>query len=507
MPEILAITLCLLIVVAVAFQVVSLTLASQWSRSAYQDNYRLCARRIRGLATGNVAIGLLVIVMAIVGIVQGPNQDNGIIVLASGFAGLISLLVCLGLIRMANNTSSIDAERPAVWEERAIDSSRLIRVLAVVAGLLVVVPLIMIAPGLLLLLFFVAILVWPFLIGITRHRRPSQLLWLMSVAVRNNRRLSDELRAHAQACSNAYGKKLYRVAKLLDEGQTLGTALTQVRDVVPTWIVSDILAAEDAGTLATALPELAKQQADRLRADSMRNPLSGTMIYMAACGWSAALVCTFLMIWIIPKFKAIFHGFGTELPKLTMLLIQVTDALTTYPFITGPIVLAGSWLVTELIRADAAGWRNLRTKWLGWLYPKLDGPDVLRHLARAVAGGQPIVVGLASLSRYHFRPTVRAAMQRVREQVEAGADCWEVLQYEGLLGPHDLQLVRSAGQVGNLSWALRELADLRERRFHHRVRLVFEYLQPIPTIVMGLVVFFVVVPLFMPLVKLLNDLS
>ncbi len=509
MPETLFITLCLLTCLMVATLIGSFTLAMHWSRAAYHDNYRLCARRIRKLVVANVALGLLSGVLTITAMLSfnRATEDEIIVAVLCGVLSIVSLVMSAALNRIAIATADFDAGR--IMESAARDASdrRTLRVLLAVGGLILLVPIGIVAPWLLILIGLATAMVWPFLIGVGRHRRPTQLLWLLSVAMRNNRSLANELRAHAHACGPTYATRLYRVAKLLDDGLSLGTALRDVRSVLPPWMVTEILVAEEAGTLAETLPELAKQQADNLVSDSAQSPMAGNAIYFAAAGWIAALICTFLMVFIIPKFKAIFAGFGTELPKMTQGLIQVSDAISNFGFITAPVVLVLTWVMMELVRADSQSWKNLRTRWLKWLYPMLDGPDVLRHLARATASGQSLLKGLSALSHHHFRPTTRNALVKAQYQLESGADCWEVLQSEGLLGLNDLQLVRSASQVGNLPWALRELAALRERRFQYRVRVIFEYLQPVPTLMLGVIVFFVVVPLFLPMVKLLNDLS
>lgn len=509
MPDIHFFTLCLLICLMVLTLIGSFALAMHWSRAAYHDNYRLCARRIRKLVVVNMALGLTAGVVSIVAALQMnvANEEEVIAGVLTGVLSIVSLLMSVALNRIAMTTADFDAGR--IIESAARDASdrRLLRVLLVIGGLILLVPIGIVAPWLLILLGFVTAIAWPFVIGVGRQRRPTQLLWLLSVAMRNNRRLSSELRAHAHACGPSYATRLYRVAKLLDDGMSLGAALREVRSVLPPWMVAEILVAEESGTLTETLPELARQQADNLVSDSAQSPMAGTAIYFAAVGWIAALVCTFLMVFIIPKYKRIFADFGTELPPLTQGLIQVSDTIANFGFITAPVVLALTWLMMELVRADSHGWKNLRTRGLGWLYPMLDGPDVLRHLARTTGSGQSLLKGLTALGRHHFRPTTRKSLINAQYQLESGADCWETLQSEGLLGLNDLQLVRSASQVGNLPWALRELASLRERRFQYRVRVLFEYLQPVPTLILGLVAFFVIVPLFLPLVKLLNDLS
>ena len=68
-------------------------------------------------------------------------------------------------------------------------------------------------------------------------------------------------------------------------------------------------------------------------------------------------------------------------------------------------------------------------------------------------------------------------------------------------------VLETAEQTGNLPWALETLATNLERRSAFRVSAFMEFARPILLIGMSLIVGFVAFAMFLPLVKLLNDLS
>jgi type II secretory pathway component PulF len=68
-------------------------------------------------------------------------------------------------------------------------------------------------------------------------------------------------------------------------------------------------------------------------------------------------------------------------------------------------------------------------------------------------------------------------------------------------------LVASATRVGNLSWALVELGDHLSGRAFRLVRRLSLVLSPILVVAIGVVVLFVVVAMFLPLIKLLTSLA
>ena len=68
-------------------------------------------------------------------------------------------------------------------------------------------------------------------------------------------------------------------------------------------------------------------------------------------------------------------------------------------------------------------------------------------------------------------------------------------------------LLQSAERVGNLSWALRMVADRRARRFSYRMQVLLQILSPIVVLILGAGVMLFVVGMFMPLVDLIVNLS
>ena len=81
------------------------------------------------------------------------------------------------------------------------------------------------------------------------------------------------------------------------------------------------------------------------------------------------------------------------------------------------------------------------------------------------------------------------------------------MQTTGLITRPESTLLKSAQDAGNLPWALNQLADSLERRFAFRWMTTLEFLQPAVVLFMGFVTLFICLGMFMPLIKLLNDLS
>ncbi len=91
--------------------------------------------------------------------------------------------------------------------------------------------------------------------------------------------------------------------------------------------------------------------------------------------------------------------------------------------------------------------------------------------------------------------------------MQLGESWISALRRHGIIKTSDAQVLSAATEVGNLEWALRELAETSERRLAFRFQAVIQTLFPLVVLCLGMVVLFLAVAFFTPLVVLLGRLS
>ncbi len=390
----------------------------------------------------------------------------------------------------------------------------------------------------------VLLLAVPTVVWYQRRNQEAQLLWLLALAIRQNRNLGQDVLSQARGWPGFYGKRLRELAAHLQAGRSLATSLILCRSepialskwliggafcvvtcgsglaivflllvfrrqgIVPAWCLTTIRTAEDNGTLDVALTECATQHLtwlkDRFRAGS----LSGMIFYLCGYLFVVTLIISFLCYFIVPKFKKIFEGFGVELPELTQHMIAFADLMVL--LFSGPLVVllpAMPVAMLLMLLADHYGWRNLRPRLFAAFYRRFDSSEILRHLACTIERQQPLPEGLMAIANNHHRPVIAEDFVEICSRVENGADCWTQLLARGFLTRRDLAVLESAERIGNLPWALREVARFRERKQQHRLDVLMILFRPVCVVAMGLLVGFIATSMFLPLVKLLNDLS
>jgi type IV pilus assembly protein PilC len=218
-------------------------------------------------------------------------------------------------------------------------------------------------------------------------------------------------------------------------------------------------------------------------------------------------VVTFLMINIVPKYAEIFRGFGTELPGPTRILIEITDWLLEYWYalflpIAGLLGLLVHQTIGSIRLRLKHGYHRMADYW-----PRYWVPGILRQLSLAAISGHPLSEALDCV--LVDLPPGRAAtrISGVRHQAHAGEDVITAMRSGGLLTQREAVFLQCSQQNRHLDWALRHLAEAIEVRRLQQVRRLLNILGPGLLIGLGMLVLFVCVAMFLPVVKLVNDLS
>ncbi len=336
-----------------------------------------------------------------------------------------------------------------------------------------------------------------------RVMRQNSLLWVLAVSAEQQRPLGPMLAALARdESSYHWSNKLEALVRRLNAGVPLPDALQQVPGLLPPNVVLAIRVGAETGTLAETLKQAAKEFSEKQ--EQANFTWQGTFLYLAAVMFALFSVAGFVMYYIIPKFKKIFEDFGVELPELTMWVVSVSDAFAKYYWL---IVLACGAILVWLAWRSRYGASAGPMRRLLFSSARGEAPVVLRILAVVVDAGRPVAGALSTMARHHDSASVRNRLLYVRNEVERGGDVWCELAEVGLLRTSEGRILDAAQRAGNLPWALQEVATSIERDIDYRVMLVLEILRPVFLLMMAAVVGIFVIGLFMPLLKLINDLS
>ncbi len=294
----------------------------------------------------------------------------------------------------------------------------------------------------------------------------------------------------------------------IESGSTLSEAMAKQPKAFDNLYVNMVKAGEAGGALEVILQRLADFKEKSM---SLKRKVKGAMIYPAAVITVAVLIVTFIMVYIIPKFKKIFDDFDTELPKITEVLIQTSDWVKNYWYLI-PAAPLGTWIMIKIIKKNKTGAYiidriALKVPLLGVIIEKSTVARVCRTLGTLIASGVPILEGLIIARDTSGNHVFMRAFDNIYSAIREGESIAVPLKEARIVDDLVVNMVDVGEETGALDTMLYKVADVYDEEVEVLVESLISLLEPIMVVVLGLIVGFIVIALFMPLIKLLNDLA
>ncbi len=294
----------------------------------------------------------------------------------------------------------------------------------------------------------------------------------------------------------------------IEGGNTLSEAMARHPKAFDNLYVNMVKAGEAGGALEVILRRLAEFKE---RAQSLKRKVKGAMIYPCAVITVATLIVGFIMYYIIPKFKKIFEDFNTELPGMTKTLIGMSDWVVNYFYLIPAIPIA-LWLMIKIIKKNKTGafavdWITLRLPLLGPIVKKSIVARISRTLGTLISSGVPILEALIIARDTAGNAVFKKAFDQIYAAIREGESMAVPLRETRIVDDMVVNMVDVGEETGALDEMLYKVADVYDEEVSVLVEGLINLLEPLMVVILGLIVGFIVIALFMPLVKLLNDLS
>ncbi|HUE18065.1 MAG TPA: type II secretion system F family protein, partial [Planctomycetaceae bacterium] len=301
---------------------------------------------------------------------------------------------------------------------------------------------------------------------------------------------------------------LIGVIEDIESGSTLSEAMGKQPKAFDNLYVNMVKAGEAGGALEIILQRLAEFKE---RSQSLKRKVQGAMIYPVAVITVATGIVGFIMYWIIPKFKKIFQDFGIELPGITITLIWVSDWVVNYFYLIPAIPLV-FWLMLKIIRKNKTGeyvvdWIWLKVPILGKIIEKSIVARTARTLGTLISSGVPILEALIIARDTAGNAVFRRAFDNIYAAIREGESMAIPLKEAHIVDDMVVNMVDVGEETGALDTMLYKIADVYDEEVSVLVEGLINLLEPIMVVILGLIVGFIVIALFMPLIKLLNSLS
>jgi protein transport protein HofC len=336
-----------------------------------------------------------------------------------------------------------------------------------------------------------------------RSTRQDALLSVLAIAAEKGMPLSPAVMAFADSYRGRSYRQIVDLADELSGGTPVAEALERANKVVTRDAALLARVGEAAGMLPKALRIASASRSSHV---PIWTVIAARLAYILMLLLAMQVITGFIMYFIIPKFEAIFSSFGEPLPRVTILAIDASHLAVKYGYVTFLFPLLEVVLLIALPLSFLT-WGSYSVPIFDHVLGRRHTALVLRCLSLVVEGHKPVALGVATLAGHYPTYWIRRRLQGVESDVRQGVDWIQGLWRHGLIRAADAEVLESATAVGNLAWALSELAETTERRLATRFQAGVQVLFPLAVVMLGAVVFLMAVAYFLPLVQLIERLT
>lgn len=302
---------------------------------------------------------------------------------------------------------------------------------------------------------------------------------------------------------------VFRIKAHIEEGNTLTDALALHPKYFDSLFISLVKAGEQAGILEEILERVALYKEKTL---ALKGKIKAALFYPTAVIVLAFLITAGIMLFVVPSFKELFDSFGAALPLPTQIVINISNAFTSYWWLIFGAIGASIYGFLFIKRTSPAFERrleliSLKVPLFGELLNKAAVARWSRTLATMFAAGVTLVDALDSVADASGNALYREATIDVRNMVSSGTSLINALQQTHVFPPMMLQMTAIGEESGSLDSMLSKVADFYEREVDDTVAGLSSLMEPIIMAVLGTLIGGLVVAMYLPIFKMGSVIS
>jgi type IV pilus assembly protein PilC len=301
-----------------------------------------------------------------------------------------------------------------------------------------------------------------------------------------------------------------KLADGVQGGSTFSESLAQHPLIFNHLYVNMVKAGEVGGVLELVLGRLAEFQE---KAQKIKNKVVAAMVYPIIVMTMAIAIMAFLLVFIVPKFEAIFHDMlgDKPLPAITLFVIGVSNFVKNHGLVLLGLLIAAV-AAYKLIARTRAGRSiidrfKLRVPLFGDLIRKTAISRFSRTLGTLVTSGVPILQALNITRETAGNMVIAGAISQVHDSVKEGESIVQPLEASGAFPPMAISMIDVGEETGQLPEMLLKIADVYDDETDNSVAALTSMLEPIMIVFLALVVGTIVIALFMPLISIISGLQ
>ena len=262
--------------------------------------------------------------------------------------------------------------------------------------------------------------------------------------------------------------------------------------------------AELSGELASVLTGIAKYQA---RTEKFKKHLKKALTYPCIVLVVALLVTSILLAKVIPEFALTFSEFGTELPSLTLFVLDLSELFQQF-WLMGLLVISLfiSCVVIALKHstkfADLKDKLTLKLPIIGNIVRNANLARFTRILAVTFNAGIPILGALRSAAGTAGNSVFKQSILNLRQDLAHGVSLYLAIRKQTAFPPALKQMIVVGEESGTLGAILIRASGFYEQDLELSLDTLIKIIEPMVMLFLGLLVGGLLLAMYLPIFQI-----
>ena len=285
-------------------------------------------------------------------------------------------------------------------------------------------------------------------------------------------------------------------------GELLSEAF-EAQGVFPKVYTTTLLAGEKSGNLEEVLGRFISFQ--RLSV-TFRKKLIASLVYPALLVVTLMVMLTFLITFVVPQFANLYQTLGADLPVMTSLMLSIGVNAKHYFLYTLVVLVVAGFFLWRWMSSDAGSTQmdriKLKIPMAGDIWLKYQVAVFSRMLSTLLSGGLPLVPSLETAAESMQSRLMSHGIQTSTRGVREGQGLSKSLEETKVFPQMSVEMIEVGESTGALPAMLNSIAEFYEEDVQNALTTAMALIEPVILIVMGVVVAFVLISLYLPIFSL-----
>ena len=310
----------------------------------------------------------------------------------------------------------------------------------------------------------------------------------------------------SEQVNNPYFKKIIKgITNDIESGKSFSDALSKFPSIFSNIYINMIRSGEAAGMLDDVLDKLA----DLLEYEQdIKMKVKQAIRYPMLVMITLSIAFPVLVLFIIPKFSALFARFNTELPLPTRILIGLHFVLSHYWYLIILAIVVAVVAFRKFIHTPSGryAWDSVKLKApvFGQLLSKISLSRFSRMTALLSSSGIPILNTLEIVKGSVGNMIIADSIDNIIEGISQGKGIAEPMKLSGLFPGIVVQMVKIGEETGRMNELLLNVSDYYDSQVDYTVKNLTVLIEPILIFVLGIMVLTMALGIFMPMWNLMS---